>query len=95
MHALTQTYDHSVVMPIWLVLTCEEPVKNLKKKNIQCLGHFKGQTKINFDCNTNRHLHLCEQRSVNVCTLIKKLLRLYRLEVLELTNEIQNCFSDL
>ena len=81
-------------MPIWLVLTCEEPVKNWKN-NIQCLGHFKGQTKINFDCNTNRHLHLCEQRSVNVCTLIKKLLRLYRLEVLELTNEIQNCFSDL
>ena len=28
MHALTQTYDHSVVMPIWLVLTCEVPGKN-------------------------------------------------------------------
>ena len=94
MHALTQTYDHSVVMPIWLVLTCEVPGKNWKN-NIQFLGHFKGQTKINFDCYTNRHLHLCEQRSVNVCTLIKKLLRLYRLEVLELTNEIHNCFSDL
>ena len=46
MHALTQTYNHSVVMPIWLVLTCEVPEKFEKKKYIQCkfqlwsLGHL-------------------------------------------------------
>ena len=76
MHALTQTYNHSVVMPIWLVLTCEVPEKFEKKNTFNVNFNF-GVLDI-FDCNTNKHLHFCEQRSVNVCTLIKKLLRLYR-----------------
>lgn len=46
MHALTQTYDHSVVMPIWLVLTCEEPVKKILKKTFNVLVISKGKLKL-------------------------------------------------
>ena len=40
MHALTQTYNHSVVMPIWLVLTCEVPEKFEKKNTFNVNFNF-------------------------------------------------------